>query len=164
MVISRKASILVAVVLVLAGCAKATLQSEQPSTLAVWDVENLSPDPAGQPDLGEILSVKIIETIKSVGTHPVVERERLILVLEELNLGSSELADDATRLNVGALVGARFMVFGAYQQIGDLMRLDLRLVRVETGKIVSASQRTVTGSNLSAWIEATEAATRELID
>ena len=162
--IPRKASILVVVVLVVAGCAKGTLQSEQPSTLAVWDVENLSPDPAGQPDLGEILSAKIIETIKSGGTHPVVERERLILALEELNLGSSELADDATRLNIGALVGARFMVFGAYQQIGELMRLDLRLVNVETGKIVSASQRTVTGSNLSAWIEATQAATRELID
>ena len=75
--ISRKASILVAVLLVLAGCAKATLQSEQPSTLAVWDVENLSPDPAGQPDLGEILSAKIMETIKSGGTHPDRKSTRL---------------------------------------------------------------------------------------
>ena len=160
---NRNFCILMAVAAVLTGCAKRGLHDRPPAAVAVWDIENLSPGSPAQVDLGEILSGKVIQTITSAGNYRVVERQRLVLALEELNLGTSDVVNDATRLKIGAMAGAQFMVFGGYQSIGGLMRLDLRMVGVETGKVVAASQRTVSGTDPSAWLEATREATLELV-
>ena len=107
-----------------------------------------------QHDLGELLSSKVIERINKTGKHTVVERERLLLALEELNLGTTSLVDESTRLRIGRIVGAQLMAFGAYQVIVDQMRLDLRLVEVETGKIIKAAQKTTPSGDLSVWLKA----------
>lgn len=132
------------------------------TVIAVWDLENLTPGDLDRIDLGEILAGKVIETLKASGKATVVERQRLLLVLEELNLATSSVVDEHTRLDVGKILGARFMVFGAYQVIVGTMRLDLRLVEVETGKIVKATNQVSSGGNLGAWLKAAEAAARDL--
>jgi curli biogenesis system outer membrane secretion channel CsgG len=133
------------------------------TTVAVWDMDELSPSSGAQPDLGQALSGRIMEAFESKGKYTLVERQRLILALEELHLGSSELADESTRLRLGNLVGAQAMVFGAYQVIGSSMRLDLRLVDVETGKVLKATQRTVSASDLTTWLKAAREAGEELL-
>ncbi len=130
-------------------------------TIAVWDLEDLSPSNAVRPDFGEILSGQIIKTLQKRGDFVVVERERLMLALEELHIGTT-LADESTRLKLGRLVGARLMVFGGYQIIGDKMRLDLRLVEVETGRVLKTSQKTNTASDLSGQLESARKAADEL--
>jgi TolB-like protein len=140
------------------------LSMDRPApAVAVWDLNNLNPKEAVGTDMGELLASEVIETLKEAGTYQVVERQRLILALEELNLGSSALADDATRLKIGRIVGARFMVFGSYFVLGDVMRLDLRLVEVETGAIVKAAEKTTAAGDLNGWLKATREAARELI-
>ena len=145
------------------GCTSAPCMNQQTSAIAVWDLVNLNPDEAIGPDVGGLLAAKVIETLKESSTFQVVERERLILVLEELNLSSSSLADEATRLKIGRIVGARFMVFGGYFVLGDLMRLDLRLVEVETGSIVKAAQKTASAGDLTGWLRVARQAAEELI-
>jgi len=54
------------------------------------------------------------------------------------------------------------MVFGGYQIIGDKMRLDLRLVEVETGKIKKAVHRIASSTNLQEWIDMAGRAAEEL--
>jgi curli biogenesis system outer membrane secretion channel CsgG len=54
------------------------------------------------------------------------------------------------------------MVFGGYQIIGEHMRLDLRLVEVETGKIIKAVQRMSSSSDLSEWLNSAREAAEEL--
>jgi curli biogenesis system outer membrane secretion channel CsgG len=136
---------------------------QQTSAVAVWDLANLNPAEAIGPDMGELLAAKVMETLKESGAFQVVERERLILVLEELNLSSSSLVDEATRLKIGRIVGARFMVFGGYFVLGDMMRLDLRLVEVETGRIVKAAQKTASAGDLTGWLRVARQAAQELI-
>ena len=131
--------------------------------MAVWDLENSNPGAAIGPDMGELLAAQVVETIKESGGFQVVERERLILVLEELDLGSSSLVDESTRLRIGRIVGARFMVFGGYFVLGNMMRLDLRLVEVETGRIVKASQKTASAGDLNGWLKIARQAAKELI-
>ncbi|HOJ14211.1 MAG TPA: CsgG/HfaB family protein, partial [Deltaproteobacteria bacterium] len=92
----------------------------------------------------------------------VVERERLVAVLEELRLGSSQLADDETRLRVGRITGAREMVFGAYMVVGPTMRLDLRRVDVETGRVVRTASKTAPSGDVQAWVEAARKAAVDL--
>ena len=91
-----------------------------------------------------------------------VERERLILALEELKLGSSALADPSTRLQIGRIVGARYMVFGTYMIISGLMRLDLRLVDVETGGILKACERSTVNSDPVEWMRLVREAAKAL--
>jgi len=131
-------------------------------TIAVWNVENVTPFEDVRPDFGDLLSVRIIETVKETGTYDVVERDRLVLALEELHLGTSSLVDESTRLKLGRLVGAQLMIFGGYQVIANQMRLDLRLVEVETGRVLKASEKTVPAGNISAWLQAAGDAAKEL--
>lgn len=132
------------------------------AAVAVWDFDDLTPGDSTMDGLGEMLSSQAIDTLQKRGGHPVVERQRLLLAMEELKLGSSSLADEETRLRLGRLSGARLMVFGVYQIIGKQMRLDLRLVEVETGRIIKAVQKVSAASDLQGWLNSTRAAVEEL--
>jgi len=147
----------------LVSCASTPDLKEKRLTVAVWDLDDLSPSPAVRPPLGEILSGQIIETLKNKGAYTVVERERLLLALEELRLSTTKLVDETTRLKLGRMLGARFMVFGSYQIVGDKMRLDLRLVEVETGKIKKAAEKTTSATDLQGWIGTARKAAEELL-
>ena len=129
--------------------------------VAVWDLEDVSPMGAARPDLAEFISARVLETLKTQGVE-VVERQKLLSVLKELSLGESELADPETQLRIGRLSGAKQMIFGGYQVIGKSMRIDLRLVDVETGRVLTATKETVEGSNLDGWLAAAEEAARKL--
>lgn len=151
------------------GCGAAPLappavRSEIKPMIAVWDLEDLSPLGIAQMDLGNLLSARIMETVQQAGGYTVVEREKLEIALRELNLSSSSLADASTRLHIGRIAGARLMIFGAYQVVADQMRLDLRIVDVETGRIIKTAEKTAGGGgDLSGWLKAAEAAAKELI-
>jgi curli biogenesis system outer membrane secretion channel CsgG len=145
----------------LASCTSVPVDNNRSAGLAVWDIEDVSIGGSGG-NVGELLSAQVTEVLQRKGAYTVIERTRLLRVLEELRLGSSTLADEQTRLRVGKLVGARFMVFGGYQVVGDQMRIDLRMVEVETGKIRKAVQKTTQSSGLTAWMEAARLAGAEL--
>lgn len=153
--------------LFICGCAAAGVNSLAPvtvdrqSTLAVWDLEDLSLQGSSRPGMGQFLSARILEVVKEAG-YTIVEREHLLLALKELNLGSSVLTDSATRLRIGRIIGSRLMIFGAYQVIEGRMRIDLRMVEVETGRILKTAQKTTESDRLADWIIAAEEATREL--
>ncbi len=144
------------------GCASSPTKGGKGETIAVWDLDDLSLSKGAMLHLGEILSGKIMEVLKDRGDYVVVERQRLLLALEELRLGTTKLVDETTRLTLGKMVGAKWMVFGGYQIIGDQMRLDLRLVEVETGKVKKAIQRMTSANNVEGWIEAAKKAGGEL--
>jgi hypothetical protein len=131
--------------------------------VAVWDLEDVGPLTKASPVLGELLSSEILDTIRQKDTYTVVERERLRLVLEELKLGTTSLVDESTRLRLGKLVGATLMVFGGYQAIGDTVRLDVRLVEVESGRTIKAVFKTAPVAHVSELLKAARAATADLM-
>ena len=154
--------ILILFIAFLTSCTIEQVSYKKDTSVAVWDLENMSPTGFAGPDMGELLSAKVIETLRDTGDYIVVEREQIVLVLEELGLGTTALADEATRLRLGRLVGAQLMVFGGYQIVGDKMRLDIRLVEVETGRVLNATQKTTLANDLAKWLRAAEEATIEV--
>jgi TolB-like protein len=68
----------------------------------------------------------------------VVEREKLESLVGELKLQKSKFFDAATARKVGQLVGARYAVTGAFAAFEPEVRLDVRLLEVETSKVVSS--------------------------
>jgi len=153
------------IVFIIGGCTGTAPRSQPQSvpTIAVWNLECLSIDSGIAEDMEGILSGKIIDTFQANG-YEVVEREQLLLVLEELHLGSSKLASLSTQLEIGHLTGARWMVFGGYQEVAGQLRLDLRIVDVATSQILGAAEETVvTNGNIMTVLATAESVTRELL-
>jgi len=117
---------------------------EGPVTIAVWDFEDLSPFQRERFSYFKKLLADIaIEKMQELQGIAPVERSRLEQILAEQALGSSALAQESTRLRLGKLLGARRMVFGTYQVIGKQVRIDMRLVDVETSKVMAADEQTI---------------------
>ena len=143
--------LVIPVIFILSGCATTGDEYAGPAAVAVWDLEDLSPGAGGRPDLGQLLSGEIIQALQQADVQ-VVERQKILAIMEELNLGSSSLADDETRLRVGRMIGAREMVFGGYMVVGNSMRIDVRRVDVETGRVMRTSKKTVDARDLAGWL------------
>ncbi|MBI5895872.1 MAG: hypothetical protein HZB24_07695 [Desulfobacterales bacterium] len=132
---------------------------EGPASLAVWDLEDLSPMAHGQAGMGEILSGQITSRLAQNPDLQMVERQQLLKAIEELHMGSSDLADPEARLRLGRIIGAQQMIFGAFQVIGPSLRLDLRRVDVASGKILKTASATAATADLNQWmLSADEAA------
>jgi hypothetical protein len=131
--------------------------------VAVWDLEELSSLQAPSPHLGNLLAGQILSHLDAGGKYRVVDRNNLVKVLEELQLGSSELADPATRLRLGRILGAEQMVFGAFQMFGRMQRVDLRLVDVASGKIIQTASGTSDTADMNGWLKAADQAAAELL-
>ncbi|MFZ1985168.1 MAG: CsgG/HfaB family protein [Desulfatitalea sp.] len=136
---------------------------DRPVSAAVWDLEDLSSTDHGQAGMGEVLSGQIAARIGESGNYQMVERQHLLTAIEELHLGSSDLADPETRLRLGRIIGAQQMVFGAFQVIGKQLRLDLRRVDVASGKILKTASGTATTSDLNEWLRAADQAATALV-
>jgi tetratricopeptide (TPR) repeat protein/peroxiredoxin len=89
-----------------------------------------------QDGFATVLTDQLSEALNAAGRVQVVERALVEKLLQELNLGSSELADPAAALELGKVLSARLIVTGAlYYQQGDYL-LTLRLIDTETTRII----------------------------
>jgi len=138
------------------------MQADPPVSVAIWDLQALGPMDATQAAMGELLGGQITERFEQASGYLPVERSRLLSVMEELNIGSSDLAASQTRLRLGRLVGARQMVFGAYQVVAEIMRIDIRLVDVASGRILKAGVGTAAADSPGQWLGAADQAADEL--
>jgi len=154
----------VTLMLVIIACAGVGPAVERlPISVAVWDLEDLSPVPHGQTGIGDFLATRIIARIGEIPAYQSVERQELIKVIEELHLGSSDLADGQTRLRLGRVIGVQQMVFGAFQVAGSTLRLDLRRIDVSSGKVLKTGTGLAVADNISGWLTAADVAAAELV-
>jgi hypothetical protein len=148
-----------------AKCMPCSKFYEKGTGIVVWDFEVTSP--SGYVRMDSFLSGKIIKNLIKEGHYDVITRDRFLLVLEELNLNTSLLVDEQTRLNLGKLVGAKLMVFGEVIEMDcNRILIHLRLVEVETSKILKTVEKYYDPgpSDLSAWLKAVEEMTPELFE
>ncbi len=144
-------SCIIIIVLLLTGCAPSTTVLkrkcapiskiyEKGTGIAVWDFKITSPTEDVQMD--RFLANRIRKSINKEGHLNLIARDRLYLLLQELNLGVSDLADEKTRLRLGEITGAKLMVFGnVYHYAGNSMLINLRLQEVETGAFPSSTKK-----------------------
>ncbi|MFK7927145.1 MAG: CsgG/HfaB family protein [Myxococcota bacterium] len=84
------------------------------------------------------LAQMLITDLQGTPDVTVVERQRVQQILDELELGHSGMVDKKTAAKVGKLLGAEWIVMGGYFELAGTLRIDARLVKVETGEIVHA--------------------------
>jgi TolB-like protein len=124
------------VVMALAPTALAAAEKGKP-TIAILAFDYGGKNSSLEP-LREGLAQMLIADVSALSNVQVVERARLKALLDEQKLGRSGKLDAGTAARVGKLLGARFLVVGSYFDLAEAMRVDARVVEVETGKIVRA--------------------------
>ena len=82
-----------------------------------------------------VLTSNLADQLNSSGRVQVVERVLLERLLEELNIGSSELADPETALKLGKVLSAKIIGTGSFIYMQDQTLLSMRLIDTETSAI-----------------------------
>jgi TolB-like protein len=82
------------------------------------------------------LASMLISDIAGLDSIRVVERDRLESVMGELKLQATNKIDQTTAVKAGKLLGAKYLVLGGYFDVMKKLRIDTRVIEVETGKIV----------------------------
>lgn len=85
-----------------------------------------------------LLASGIMDQLIEKSRVQVVERALLDKLLDELKLGTSELADRSTALSLGKILSARVIVSGQVVYAGSQTQVSLRLIETETGRIAAA--------------------------
>jgi hypothetical protein len=80
----------------------------------------------------EVLTLGLTQRLNASGRVQVVERVLLERLLEELNLGSSDLADPETQLRLGRVLAAKLLGTGSLLHLPAGSLLTLRLIDTET--------------------------------
>ena len=73
----------------------------------------------------------------------IVEREVLDQLLQELQLGSSELADPATQLRLGQVLSAQLLGLVDFVRVGTDVLMNVRMVNTETTEIAARASKNV---------------------
>jgi hypothetical protein len=95
------------------------------------------------------LAVQLAEKLNASGRVNVVERMLIEQLLEELNLGSSELADPDTALRLGKVLAAKLIGTGSLFHMPDGTLLNMRLIDTETSAVPKVITRQMpTGASL----------------
>ena len=113
-------------------------------TVAVLPFENLNRDSTYQV-LSRGMCESLIDGLSSVQSLTLVERAQVEKALKEQALGLTGAVDEKTAPKTGQLLGAKYVVMGSYQVIGNQMKITARFVNVETGEIDQSKIVSVTG-------------------
>jgi hypothetical protein len=95
------------------------------------------------PALSEYIIDELIANIVNDRVFSVVDRQQLNAIRAELDFQMSGEVDDNTAQELGRLAGAQIIVSGAVSQIGDLYRLRVRALSVESARIEGQFNRNI---------------------
>ena len=99
----------------------------------------------GQADydpLGRGIASMMISDLSVVKEIQLVEREKMQELIKEIDLQHTKYFDSTTSVKVGKMLGAEYVVVGAFAAVDPKMRIDTRVVKIETGEIVKTAQVT----------------------
>lgn len=119
-------------------------------TLAILDFSNNSllekeKYSSLSPGIAEIM----ITELSAIQNIKLVERQKISSIINEMQLSQSGLISEDSGIAVGKLLGAQFLVMGSYMvSFGEKIRVDMRIVEVETGLTIKAEQVTDKVKNL----------------
>ncbi len=92
--------------------------------------------------LGKGLADFFAYDFAKISAFTVVERDKIEFIMKEIELQKSGAVDRASAVQVGKILGARYMVFGSITQLDRRNTgMVVRVVSVETSEIVAQADR-----------------------
>lgn len=129
----RLAGLVVPVLCVLAAASVAEAKGAPTVAVLYFDYDGTNEEMGF---LRKGLTQMLVTDLSGTPGVQVVERVRLEAALAELDLGKTRKIDKATAAKVGKLLGARYLIMGGYFDMKGTLRIDARIVEVETGRVL----------------------------
>jgi len=102
-------------------------------------VNNSFTDHAKYEPLGPGLAAMLMtDLVQYAPDLKVIERQKLAAVLKEVALSQAGVVDMSSGVEAGRILGAANIALGSFTVLGPQVRLDARIVRVETSEILGA--------------------------
>ncbi len=116
-----------------------TPRDPAPGRLAILPFDNISGAP-GDAWIGVGIAETLAAEFQGPAVFDVIGLERVWETIRVADLDNTDSGAQATVLEIGRRLGARWVMHGGYQRLGDQLRITGRLVDVETGAIVRATK------------------------
>ena len=108
-------------------------------TVGVLPFTNITGVPADA-WIGAGIAETLVADLQGTPGLTVVTRERLATALTDAGVVAGGAAGEGAVLDVGRRLGARWVISGGYQRLGDQIRITARLVEVATGAVVRTAK------------------------
>ncbi len=92
--------------------------------------------------LGKGMASMMISDLSVVPEIQLVERDRMQDVMKEMDVQHTRYFDSTTAVKAGRMLGSQYIVVGSFAAVQPKMKIDTRVVSVETGAIVKTAQVT----------------------
>lgn len=116
-------------------------QSARPRILACLGPVPPSADPAAE-NIGLLYRIALRSELERHASMRIIEREALETILQEQNLGTSDLADPRARTAIGKLLPASLLLLGDVLPSDKGDKIFLRLVDTETTQVLASFNAT----------------------
>ncbi|MEK7831729.1 MAG: FlgO family outer membrane protein, partial [Acidobacteriota bacterium] len=104
-------------------------------SIAVMSFGNVTQNPADD-WLGSGIAETVTADLKKIEGITVIGRERVYETLRRLGVDTGAEVDTTMATSLGREVGARWILTGGYQKIGEMLRITARVVEVENGEVI----------------------------
>lgn len=142
-------------VIMVAGCfimAGGEVRADETLAIMPFDNNSVTDHLQLEPLRQGLPAILTTDLSRNSGGLKLVERQKISKVLKEMSLGQTGVVEQNTAVRVGNILGAGNIAFGSFMALGTTVRIDLRIIRVETGELLIAES--VSGSTTS-FIELT---------
>ena len=114
--------------------------AHSPRTLALLPFENNSVTDADRfAPLSKGLPAMITTDLNKNGTGlKLIERDKIQALLKEIAFGQTGVVDESQAVKVGKILGAEAIGLGSFMVLGENIRIDVRIIKVETSELVLA--------------------------
>jgi non-specific serine/threonine protein kinase len=104
-------------------------------SIAVMSFGNVTQNPADD-WLGSGIAETVTADLKKIEGISVIGRERVYETLRRMGVDTDDEVDTTMATSLGREVGARWILTGGYQKIGEMLRITARVVEVENGEVI----------------------------
>lgn len=132
----RRLSVLLMLLLLMANHPFASPEKGK-ITIAIVDFKNTSGN-SSLDYLEKSLPEMLITNLAIKGIFNIVERSRLQDAIKEMQLGMTGVVDQSNAVELGKAVGANAILLGSFLEISGVIRINARLIDVETSKVLKA--------------------------
>ena len=124
------------------GAAQASSDLPRLAILDLKDGGSMGPDVQDLTNLGVGLAMMLTTEMMRNPRAQMVERDQIKALIDEQGLTLSGMVDATTAIEVGKLAGVEYMLFGTCTDVMSRLRVDVRIVDVETGILRKAQEVT----------------------
>ena len=144
----KRSIVLLTVIAAVASATEAAeLRGQDAPTIAVMDFNSFMMGQGGASvELGKAISAMLVTEFSGRDGLRVVERQRLLDLIQEQDLNYSGRVEEA--IEVGKMLGVQYVMLGQVTSIVDNLRMDIRAVDVETSEVLSVHKKSDKTSEL----------------